>query len=56
VSIVVLLLLVLFDAVVAIVTGVVARTRGRRFWVWALIAVPATLAALLVVLLLPRRR
>jgi hypothetical protein len=55
-TIVVLLLLILGDAILAIVTGFVARARGRRFWLWALIGVVLPLVALVVVLVLPKGR
>jgi hypothetical protein len=56
VSVVVIVVLILTDAVLAIITGVVARVRGRRFWPWAVLALVVPVVALLVVLLLPGRR
>jgi hypothetical protein len=56
VSLVVLLILILTDALLAIITGVVARARGRRFWAWAVLALVVPVVALVALLVLPNRR
>ncbi len=48
-------LLVLMAACAA-VTGAVARRKGRRVWLWALLGAPFTIVTLITVALLPGKR
>ena len=43
-------------AAFAVVTGVVAQRKGRRVWLWALLGAAFTLAALIIVAVLPGTR
>ena len=48
--------LLVLMAVFAAVTGAVARRKGRRVWLWALLGALFTLVALITVALLPGTR
>ena len=48
--------LLVLMAVFAAVTGAVARRKGRRVWLWALLGALITLVALITVALLPGTR
>lgn len=43
-------------AAFAVVASLVARRKGRRMWVWALLGAAFTIAALVIVAVLPRTR
>jgi hypothetical protein len=55
VTVLVIVVLVLADALLAIVSGLIGRAKGRRFWLWALLGFLFPVLAIVVVLLLPRR-
>ena len=48
--------LLVLIAAFAVVASVVARRKGRRMWVWALLGAAFTIAALIIVAVLPRTR
>jgi hypothetical protein len=55
VTVLVIILLVVSDALLAVVAGVLGRARGRPFWLWALLGFFFPVLAIFVVLVLPRR-
>jgi hypothetical protein len=55
VTLLVILLLALADALLAAVVGFVGRAKGRRFWFWALLGFFVPIVSLVIVLVLPRR-
>jgi hypothetical protein len=55
-TVLVIILIVATDGLLAFVTGALARVRGRPFWLWALIGFFFPIAAIIAVLVLPRRR
>jgi hypothetical protein len=54
VTIVLIVVLVLTDALLAIAAGLLARVRGRRFWFWALLALVVPVVTLVALVILPR--
>jgi hypothetical protein len=55
-TVLVILLIVVTDGVLAFITGVLGRARGRPFWLWATIGFFLPIVAIIALLLLPRRR
>jgi len=55
VTLLVILLLALADALLAAVVGLVGRAKGSRFWIWALLGFFVPIVSLVIVLVLPRR-
>ncbi len=56
VTVLLIILLVFADALLAVLAGLIGRARGRRFWLWALLGFFFPVVAIVVVILLPRRR
>jgi hypothetical protein len=56
ITVLLIIALVFADAIVAIATGLIGRARRRRFWLWALLGLFFPFVALVVVIVLPRRR
>jgi hypothetical protein len=56
VTLLAILLLVVADAALAAVVGLIGRAKGRRFWFWALLGFVIPIVSLVGVLVLPRRR
>jgi hypothetical protein len=56
ITLVLILVLVLADAIVAVVTGLIGRARGHPFWLWAILGFVFPILAVVAVVLIPRRR